>query len=218
MNDSLEHLDDDAELYPLGVLDDDAARRVERHIAGCKTCAERVADAQLMAATLASTLPPAAPSPALAQRLSASARGTIRSPRRQGWDLRALALAAALALALAGLGRQTVVMQQHDTSDALALATIAHSHFLHTPMAATLPQPFAAKVLYARDGSWLYLIADGAPGPLRAVARTAHGSLELGSLEGPAQAKSLLAHPSEKVLALELRTESGAVASVTLAY
>ena len=60
-----EHLGENAELYPLGILDDDAAREVERHIALCSACAERVAQAEAVAASLAAALPLATPSPAL---------------------------------------------------------------------------------------------------------------------------------------------------------
>ena len=76
-----EHLGEDAELYPLGILDDDAARKVERHIAFARECAERVAQAQAVAASLAAALPLATPSPALERRLRESARPQPRAKR-----------------------------------------------------------------------------------------------------------------------------------------
>ena len=70
----MDHLGEDAELYPLGILDDDEARNVERHVALCSECADRVAQAQSVAGSLAAALTLATPSPALERRLRESAR------------------------------------------------------------------------------------------------------------------------------------------------
>jgi anti-sigma factor RsiW len=86
-----EHLREDAELYPLGILDDDATRNVERHIALCSACAERVAQAQAVAASLAAALPLATPSPALLRRVRESARLQPSAKFRAGFFPFALA-------------------------------------------------------------------------------------------------------------------------------
>ena len=131
-----DHLGDDAELYPLGALDDDAAREVERHIESCRACAERVSQAALVAASLASTLPAAEPSTALARRLSEAVRPQtpVTARRTKAWSLAGFALAAVFALASIGLGSRMLSLRSLLAADDLALVTVVHSHFNHVSM------------------------------------------------------------------------------------
>jgi anti-sigma factor RsiW len=212
-----EHLSEDAELYPLGILDDEAAREVERHIALCSECAERVARAEAVAASLAGTLPLATPSPALERRLRESAR-----PRLGAGNLRAsvfrFAIAAALALVFLGLGLQTLLLRQHLAAEDVALVSMVHSHFNHVSMSPESANPVAAKILYARDGSWVYIIADKPGGPLRAVALTPAGVADLGSLLRAGETATLLVHPRDRIRSIVLQRAGTTVASAKLAY
>lgn len=212
-----EHLGEDAELYPLGILDDDAAREVERHIALCSTCAERVAQAQTTAASLAAALPAATPSPALKRRLHESLRPHRRAAIRYA-NLSRFAVAAMVALALIGLGSQTLMLRGRLANEDLALVTMVHSHFNHVSMAPESANPVAAKILYARDGSWIYIIADKPGGPLDAIASTATGTTDVGSLASAGETATLLFRPHERVRAVALRRAGTNVASATLAY
>jgi hypothetical protein len=212
-----EHLGEDAELYPLGVLDDDAARHVERHVAWCSECAERVAQAQAVAATLAAALPQATPSPALERRLRESARPQPTAKLRA--NLLPFALAAAFALAFLGLGWQTLVLQQRLKTEDVALVTMVHSHFNHVSMSPESANPVAAKILYARDGSWIYIIADKPGGALHAIAHTeAGGVADLGALGSAGETATLLVHPRERIRSITLQRAGADVASATLAY
>jgi hypothetical protein len=211
-----EHLGEDAELYPLGILDDDAARNVELHIALCSACAQRVAQAQAVAASLAAALPPATPSPALERRLRESARPQPSAKPRA--SLFPFALAAAFALALLGLGWQTVALRERLQGDDVALVTMVHSHFNHVSMAPESADPVAAKILYARDGSWIYIIADKPGGPLHAVARTAAATTDLGVLTSTGETATLLVHPRERIVSITLQRAGTNVASAKLAY
>jgi hypothetical protein len=213
------HLGDDAELYPLGVLDDGAARDVERHIAACALCAERVAQAHLVAASLASALPAIEPSLALERRIGQAAR-SLRRPadRVAAWNAWGFALAAVFALAFLALGWNALALRGQLAADDLALVTVVHSHFNHVSMTPRSAHPVAAKVLYARDGSWLYVIADEPGGTLHAVARTAAGTVDLGVPAGSGQTATLLVRPSARVESLELQREGTTVASATLVY
>jgi hypothetical protein len=212
-----EHLGEDAELYPLGVLDDDAARHVERHVAWCSECAERVAQAQAVAATLAAALPQATPSPALERRLRESARPQPTAKLRA--NLLPFALAAAFALAFLGLGWQTLVLQQRLKTEDVALVTMVHSHFNHVSMSPESANPVAAKILYARDGSWIYIIADKPGGALHAIAHTeAGGVADLGALGSSGETATLLVHPRERIRSITLQRAGADVASATLAY
>jgi hypothetical protein len=209
-------LGEDAELYPLGILDDDAARNVELHIALCSACAQRVAQAQAVAASLAAALPPATPSPALERRLRESARPQPSAKPRA--SLFPFALAAAFALALLGLGWQTVALRERLQGDDVALVTMVHSHFNHVSMAPESADPVAAKILYARDGSWIYIIADKPGGPLHAVARTAAATTDLGVLTSTGETATLLVHPRERIVSITLQRAGTNVASAKLAY
>ena len=211
-----EHLGEDAELYPLGILDDDAARNVERHVASCSECAERVAQAQAVAASLAAALPLATPSPALERRLRESARPQP-SVKLRG-SLFPFALAAAFALAFLGLGWQTLVLREQLQNEDVALVTMVHSHFNHVSMSPESANPVAAKILYARDGSWVYIIADKPGGVLHAIAHTAAGGADLGALGSAGETATLLVHPRERILSITLQRAGTDVASAKLVY
>jgi anti-sigma-K factor RskA len=211
------HLDENAELYPLGLLDDDAVRDVERHIAICFACAERVAQARSVAASLAAALPQTAPSPALERRLLQSARPSLGAVKGRP-SIVGFALAAAVALIFLGLGWQTLVLQQRLKGEDVALVTMVHSHFDHVSMAPESANPVAAKILYARDGSWIYIIADKPGGSLHAIAETATGSVDLGPLTITGETASLLVRPRERIRSVVLQRAGTDVASARLTY
>jgi anti-sigma factor RsiW len=212
-----QHVGDDAELYPLGMLDDDAAREVERHIAHCSECAERVAQAQTVAATLAAALPAATPSPALERRLSASTRSRPVASKIRA-NLFRYAVAAALALVFLGLGLQTLLLRGRLANDDVALVTMVHSHFNHVSMSPESANPVAAKILYARDGSWIYIIADKPGGSLHALARTASATTDLGALASSGETATLLVRPRERIQSITLQRGGTNVASARLVY
>jgi hypothetical protein len=211
-----EHLGEDAELYPLGVLDDDAARKVERHVALCSECAERVAQAQAVAASLAAALPLATPSPALERRLRQSAQPQPIAKLRG--NLVPFALAAAFALAFLGLGWQALALRERLAAEDVALVTMVHSHFNHVSMSPESANPVAAKILYARDGSWIYIIADKPGGALHAIARTGAATTDLGTLARTGETATLLVRPRERIGSIVLQRAGTNVASAKLAY
>ncbi len=212
-----EHLGEDAELYPLGILDDDAARNVERHVALCSECAERVAQAQAVAGSLAAALPLATPSPALERRMRESARPRLSSGRFRANVFR-FAVAAAFVLVFLGLGLHTLLLRQRLAAEDVALVTMVHSHFNHVSMSPESANPVAAKILYARDGSWIYIIADKPGGALRAIAHTAAGVTDLGVLGSSDETATLLVHPREPIRSIILQRSGTNVASAKLAY
>jgi len=212
-----EHLGENAELYPLGILDDDAAREVERHIALCSECAERVARAEAVAASLAAALPLATPSPALERRLRESTRPQLGMRKTRPNVLR-FAIAAAFLIAFLGFGLQTLLLRQRLAAEDVALVTMVHSHFNHVSMHPESARPVAAKILYARDGSWVYIIADKPGGALYAVAHTERGVADLGELSSAGETATLLVHPSERIRSIVLRRGTTTVASAKLVY
>ncbi len=149
-----QHLDENAELYALGDLEPDERAAVEQHIATCATCAQRVADAEGVVAALASTLPSVAP---------AARHVRLRS---SPW---LIATAAVVALGFAILGWEESSLRYERANTTVALQTIVHSHFLHIMMDATSSASPNVKVLYARDGAWIYVVADAERSDLRVI-------------------------------------------------
>ena len=128
------------------------------------------------------------------------------------------AIAAAFALVFLGLGVQTLLLHQRLAAEDVALVTIVHSHFNHVSMSPKSSNPVAAKILYARDGSWIYIIADKPESSLRAVAGTAAGTVDLGALKSAGETATLLAHPPRRVRSITLQRHGANVATAKLVY
>ena len=207
------HLDDEAELYPLGLLDDEERSRVELHVASCDVCARRVQQAEAAALSLASQLSDAAPSERLKHRISGIAYGTRRPP---AFEQRfALAAAAVVALCILALGWQTLSLRSHVSEQSTIMAAIVHSHFNHVAMTPLSAQPVSAKILYARDRSWIYIVADKPGGALVASAQTPAGERDLGDLSSAGDSAWLFVRPRETILSVRLVRDGTVVAKVT---
>jgi hypothetical protein len=139
------HIGENAELYALGSLDDLERQRVEAHVANCADCLRRLGQAEETVLGLESeTAPVPLPRDARAPE--------FRSRRIAGWWLGAVAAAAALII---GYLLPHPVTQP--TTDVAQVAML-HSHFNHSQFTGNGP---LAKVLYARDRSWYYVVIEG---------------------------------------------------------
>ncbi len=138
------HIGEAAELYATGHLDESERVAVDRHVAGCAECLRRLGEAEetVLALELGSV---ASAAPIGSLTLPAERRGV--SP---WWLLPAIAAAFVLGLFLPG---------KQAPRDAATLAMIG-SHFAHSQF--TGPAAVPAKVIYARDGAWYYVIVAGA--------------------------------------------------------
>jgi hypothetical protein len=85
-------------------------------------------------------------------------------------------------------------------------------------MAPESANPVAAKILYARDGSWIYIIADKPGGSLHAIGETPTGTIDLGLLTITGETASLLVHPRERITSMVLQRGGTSVASARLTY
>lgn len=151
MRDSVnDHLGEDAELYALGMIPE-RRDQIEAHLRGCAECAERVRAAEEIGALLAAALPPV---PEATNVVPLRARG----PR--GWW--PLVAAAAVVLVVGGTSvvRERAAESQLAYTDT-ALIAMANAHFLHVTLAGR--PGVIAKAIYARDGAWCYVVADGVP-------------------------------------------------------
>ena len=142
----MNHLDDDAELYALGLTERERSAEIEAHIADCAGCRARVVAAEAAAASLAATLPADARPPRRA------ARGGPGSPPPPRWSSPPPPPCEGF---VANGSRADLARTD------LALNAIASSHFGHTTLTSH-PGVVAKAHLLARR-RWCYVIANGAP-------------------------------------------------------
>lgn len=201
------HINDAAELYALGALDAAQIRAIDAHAATCAACRRRLGEAEEAVLAIDRAYVEVPPPATLAQRIRASRH---RSARR-GPSWYALAAACVVAL-LPALVLFAMLLQARHTQNAHAAAELAmiHSHFAHAQFA---PVPGAhaprAKVVFAKDGAWLYVIVDEPRA--YAVSADARGTrTTLGETNAYGGVSELfVAHPPRGVTAVYLADGAG---------
>lgn len=188
------HIGDLAELYVLGELDSSERAAVETHIASCAQCLRRVGEAE--------------------ETLLALERGKLAQPAPEWLDLRmhvhasprrrfsALALAAAAGLVLGILTMLPGFFRAQGPPQA-ALVAMINSHFNHAQFAGA-PNAPSAKVIYARDRSWLFILANGSE-RYAVYAINGAASTRLGDLQPQGSTSSLYVAHLPAADAVELR-------------
>lgn len=136
-----DHIDEQAELYALGLLEPDDIERIDAHAATCDLCAMKLGKASL----------------AVANIVDASQRQTRRLPI---WPL---AVAAAFAVTSAVVLQQNVALHGALADDGVLLDTMVMSHFSHEQFQAPGGKPIDAKAIYERHGEWFEILAAGQP-------------------------------------------------------
>ncbi|HEY9180201.1 MAG TPA: zf-HC2 domain-containing protein [Candidatus Baltobacteraceae bacterium] len=219
------HIDELADLYALGSLEELERSRVEHHIAQCEACRVRLQSAEDAVAQLArAQARPQHDAPqTLKRRLDAS---LASPPKRRGltWHPFAAAIAAAIVLALipawVAVDRNAALVAMHQ--DELALARLAdagtqidHAQF----MSPSQPnRPMNAKVLYGPHGDWYYVVVMH-PRPGMQVAYVHDGHMEmLGSVAMHGDSGTLYLPVNHKMDELALLQGSTLVADAHLAY
>jgi hypothetical protein len=139
----MNHIDQEAELYALGMLDDEERMRTDDHLAVCEDCTVLVGRAEAAVASLIDSTQ---------QR---------RPQRRTAWW--PIAAAAAFAVTAAGLLGQNVILRGALGTDGTLLATMVDSHFDHAQFQGPGGVELPAKAIYERHGKWYEILADGAP-------------------------------------------------------
>lgn len=139
------HIGENAELYALGSLDELERRRIESHVANCAECLRRLGEAEetvlgLERETAEVPLPAGSRAPQFVSRRSAASWIGI--------------VAAAAALVIGYLLPHPTTQPAHD----VAQVAMLHSHFNHSQFVGHGP---LAKVIYARDWSWYYVVVEG---------------------------------------------------------
>ncbi len=216
----MDHIDENAELYALGSLDDLERVRVERHVAQCAQCAARVHEAENAVAGLAEALPSHAAPIGLHARLQRSI-GSNATRRAPLWRSVPAAIAAALILALiptwvaVDRSRHAAVAMHQDER---ALATLANSPFRRAQFMSPQNRPMPAKVLYGMHGDWYYVVVMH-PKPDMQVAYVHDGQMEmLGPVAMHGESGTLYLPVNHKMDELALLEGNKVVANAHLAY
>ncbi|HTX02528.1 MAG TPA: zf-HC2 domain-containing protein [Candidatus Acidoferrales bacterium] len=150
------HLGDELELYALGDLSPEERADVEEHLATCEECVRALAAAEDALAQMTALLP--------------AYRAPRRTALRSLWTMPVarMAIAAAFVVGLlvaAGTLPFLTIKPGTSNQDARAQIAMTHAHFEHVQLTPLVPGAPAVKVIYARDRSWIYAIADdGRPG------------------------------------------------------
>jgi hypothetical protein len=188
------HIGDLAELYVLGELNANERASVEVHIASCMQCLRRVGEAEetLLALERGDL---AEPTPELLDRRMRFAASAVRR-------YSTLALAAAAGLVLGILTMLPAMLRPHDQP---ALVAMVNSHFNHAQFAPVgkVAAP-SAKVIYARDRSWLFVVATGSE-RYDVYAIGAAGAMRLGTLQPQGSTSSLFIEHAPTANEVELR-------------
>lgn len=208
------HLGDDAELYALGALEPAERAAVESHLADCEECAVRVGNAEDVAAALAAALPQYEPPARLGVRLTGRYGSALPFRGAAMWA----ALAVAATIVAGFFGWQGAAYRSQQARQTLAFTTLVNSHFLHVPMQRSNPAAPNAKVLYARDGSWLYVLADKPVNGLHVVLLRRGVQRDAGTLVAAGGAASLFVPDAGRPDEVMLTGAEGPKSAATLVY
>lgn len=166
-----DHVGESAELYALGELDDLESARVERHARTCEPCARRLGEAEETVLQLVESGEMPAQRPAPLDRRIRFAQPASRTP---AWIA---AVAAAFVIGLLPWGVTVTQRPAAGTSQAAIDAMLA-GHFAHAPFAPLRAGVPSAKVVYAREGGWLYVLVAAGREPLDvATIATGHSTV-----------------------------------------
>jgi hypothetical protein len=184
------HIDELAELYALGALNEAERESVDAHAMTCEACAARLGEAE---AAVASLIEPRAPSKALDRRIHASF-----VVRETNWRRVFLAAAAAFVLGLLpalGVWLTHAPGGGFERDREAATVALVSSHFTHAPFAPLVPGAPKAKIIYARTQPWIYVVAE-TNRSLEVRALTDGSSVSLGTLRVQGNTGELyLPHP-----------------------
>jgi hypothetical protein len=192
MFDQADHVGELAELYALGELSLAERERVDRHARECPQCAQRLGEAEATVLRLI-------------ERDADFVEGRLRPMRfRSNWAAVA-AIAAAFLIGLLPWGVQTL-RERGSTSEAnqLAMSAMLAGHFLHAPLVPLAANAPAGKVIYAREGGWIYVIVAAGPAPIDVDTVSSGTRTRVASLAGSAQTRAAFVRTSAAIQSVEL--------------
>ncbi|HEV3155489.1 MAG TPA: zf-HC2 domain-containing protein [Candidatus Baltobacteraceae bacterium] len=214
-----DHIEELAELYALGSLDDSERARVEQHVENCEDCALRLDEASIIVADVAQAQTQMPAPPRLQSRLSRSV-GLAAAPHRlhmPHWQvIGAIAAAFALAFIPAWVAVDRTTLARND--DNRALARLAAGPFNRATFMAPNHRPMSAKVLYGPAGDWYYVVVMHPQADMH-VAYVHDGHMDmLGSVSMHGDSGTLYLPVKHKMEDLALLEGSTVVADARLVY
>ncbi len=205
-----DHIGENAELYALGQLGELESSRVERHARTCDACARRLGDAEAAVLHLIESGDLAAPPAELDRRVRFAGRPPI------GW------IAAVAAAFVLGLLPWSVATFRHahggTANQQLAMNAMLAGHFLHAPAASLVPGAPQAKVIYPREGGWLYVLVGPAGQPVDVVAVIGSEHRTVASIPPGTQTRSAFVPIAAQVSTVQLLEDGTPVASARIVY
>jgi hypothetical protein len=220
----MNHIDDAAELYAIGALDDLERMRVDAHVATCGACAGRLGEAERAVTLAIEADPQYEPSSALRARLSrsldAAPRRSFRATPRTAW----FALAAAIAIAVVPAGfltREYAAMHATVATDDMLMQRLADGSLASAtfaPMKTAKPAP-SARVMYARSGDFYAVVVRHPTRALEVAYVHPDGTMEtIGKVERRGSLGVAVMPIDHKMLVLALVDGTGVVAEANLAF
>lgn len=198
------HIGDAAELYALGALAPSERALVDAHIATCPSCLRQVGDAEETVLALEREERPLPTPAALDRRIRFAA-----TPKPVSYWA---ALAAAFLIGLLpSFGY--LMMHRQDTAHDVAIVAMVNSHFNHSQFTGRAAPH--AKVIYAKDRSWIYVIVQG-PERYDVYALAAGTSIKLGTTSGTRAATMFFERRPPVAASLELRRGEKTLATAQL--
>lgn len=191
-----EHIGESAELYAIGALDPAERAEVDGHIAHCAQCLRRVGEAEETVLALERVN--------VVDHATHVERVPLRFARRSVAWLLPLTAAAAFALGM-------LFPRPAPQRDLATLAMIG-SHFSHAQFVGSGPP---AKVIYARDHSWYYVIV-ASKARYTVVGVRNGSSIALGTTQPNGATSALFTRPHAAFGRLELRENGTVVNTVSI--
>jgi hypothetical protein len=203
------HIGDLAELYVLGDLDASDVATLEEHIAVCEACLRRVGEAEETVLALErgerAEIGPGMFERRLLLPVQPSPRSFVR-----------VAVTAACAGLVLGILATFLSLTLRPNDTQRALVAMVGSHFNHAQFAPVGSQNApAAKVIYARDKSWLFIIANGSE-RYGVYAVSPAGATLLGNLQPQGTSSTLYVDHPVAPTHIELRNGTTVLARAAL--
>lgn len=193
------HIGESAELYALGALGDDERSQVDAHVLQCDACAVRLGEAERTVAVM-------------------ELGGAAAMTRVRAWRFPGAVAAAAFALGLLPSAWFWSAQQRaiaYDADRQSAVAAIVSSHFSHAPFQPLVANAPKAKLLYARNGRWIYAVAQSGK-PLLLKGQAEGRTVPLGTLRVSGDSAELFVRDAGSARSFVLNDGQRDVERVTL--
>jgi hypothetical protein len=204
-----DHVGESAELYALGELGELESARVERHARTCEPCTRRLGEAEATVLRLIE-------SGGVPEELPAQP-GRVRLVRYAAPAPWIAAVAAAFVLGLLPWGLTLVHPPVPDADSQAPVAAMLAGHFVHAPFVGLRPDAPAAKVIYAREGGWLYVLVGAGQEPLE-VGTVLEGRTAVAASLAPSNAARAVFVRAAHVDAVVLLERGAPIASAKIVY